>query len=722
MDKFLTFSVVGLSTAAIYAVIASGLVLTYTTTGVFNFAHGAIGMLGAFAYWQLRVDWHWSTPFALAFVLLVLAPLFGVFLEVVVMRGLQGTSEVTKIVVSIGLLAAMIGLANWIWSPSVGRSLIPFYDSKKPIAVFSTTVSYHQAITMGVAILVALGLRFLLYRTRIGIAMRASVDDHSLATLNGARPARVAMLAWATGCILAAIGGILIAPGAGLDAGILSLLIVNAYAAAIIGRLRSLPLTFLGAVILGLTDAYLQGYLPANSQYLQGLRIASPAIVLFIVLLLIPNPRLRGHVRSREYFPSPSWSGALALAGVTVLGAAVLATTLSPADATVYVRIFPFAIFALSLVPITGFAGKISLCQLSFAAIGASVWAQWGNHGNPVYILVAALVAAAVGALVALPALRLSGIYLALATAAFAVTLDRWIWTLPPIRIFGLFTLDLFQTGSASAVPLKLFGYSFDTAPRQMMMFGVTLALLTLLVVWIRRSAFGRRLLAMRDSEAACATLGMRLVATKAAVFAISAGMAGLGGALYASQLASIQVGNFDFITGLPVLLAAVIGGMAYAGTGLFSGVTLQAGLPLLSQIGTFFANLAGLLPGLAGIGLGRNPNGAISDLRDAFGQAWRDKRIFAAIAGGEIVIWLLRVADVYKNWPYVIFAIVYGLAWLLSVAGADRMAQLRAARGPQPHTVPLEWVGVTEPWHEDDEAELDRQLAMSGAELHGVS
>ena len=162
----------------------------------------------------------------------------------------------------------MIGLANWIWPPSVGRSLVPFYDSKPPISIFSTSISYHQAITMGVAVLVAVALRFLLYRTRTGIAMRASVDDRSLATLNGARPAVTAMLAWAAGCVLAATGGILIAPGSGLDAALLSLLIVNAYAAAIIGRLRSLPLTFLGAVILGLTDAYFSAYLPSRSGYL----------------------------------------------------------------------------------------------------------------------------------------------------------------------------------------------------------------------------------------------------------------------------------------------------------------------------------------------------------------------------------------------------------------------------------------------------------------------
>src|SRR4029079_16401735 len=107
-----------------------------------------------------------------------------------------------------------------------------------------------------------------------------------------------------------------------------------------------------------------------------------------------------------------------------------------------------------------------------------------GRDGDPLALLWAVLIAAAVGALIALPALRLSGIYLALATAAFAVTLDRWIWPMPPIKVFGLFTLNLFQTGSVSASPLTVFGYDFDTASRQIMLLASVLALLTLLVVW----------------------------------------------------------------------------------------------------------------------------------------------------------------------------------------------------------------------------------------------
>ena len=126
MQTFLTFVITALTVSAIYAVGASGLVLTYTTTGIFNFSHGAIGMFGAFAYWQMRFDWGWPAPIALALVLLVLAPLFGVFLEVVIMRNLEGTSEAVKLVVSISLLAALIGAANWIWNPNVQRYTATF--------------------------------------------------------------------------------------------------------------------------------------------------------------------------------------------------------------------------------------------------------------------------------------------------------------------------------------------------------------------------------------------------------------------------------------------------------------------------------------------------------------------------------------------------------------------------------------------------------------------
>src|SRR5689334_25311009 len=130
-------------------------------------------MLFAFTYWQLRFDWGWPAPIALALVLLVLAPLFGVLLEAVIMRGLQNTTDTVKLVVSISLLLFMIGLAQLIWAPGVSRPMEKFFQSKTPIDLGPTTITWHQAITIGVAIVVAIGLRIVLTRFRWGIAMRA---------------------------------------------------------------------------------------------------------------------------------------------------------------------------------------------------------------------------------------------------------------------------------------------------------------------------------------------------------------------------------------------------------------------------------------------------------------------------------------------------------------------------------------------------------------------
>jgi branched-chain amino acid transport system permease protein len=293
VDKFLTFGLTGLTLAAIYSVVASGLVLTYTTTGIFNFAHGASGMLAAFSYWQLVYGWGVPAPIAVIIVLFVLGPLFGLGLERVVMRGLHDTSETVKLVVTIALLSGLIALARWIWDPNVARPLARFFASSPPIQVGPTSVTVHQLITIAVAIAVAVGLRLLLYRTRVGITMRATVDDRNLSVLNGARPDRSSRTAWMLGTSLAALGGILIAPNVALDAGGLSLLIVSAYAAAIFGRLRSIPMTFVGALVVGCTESFLTGYLPTN-EYLPGLRLAAPALILFIVLLVLPNSRVDG--------------------------------------------------------------------------------------------------------------------------------------------------------------------------------------------------------------------------------------------------------------------------------------------------------------------------------------------------------------------------------------------------------------------------------------------
>src|SRR5829696_273004 len=104
VSTFIQYTLYGIMAGSVYAIAASGLVLTYTTSGIFNFAHGAVGMLAAFTYWQLRIDWGWPAPIALFVVLVVLAPLFGAFLQRVIMSGLQGTSEIVRVVVPVAVM------------------------------------------------------------------------------------------------------------------------------------------------------------------------------------------------------------------------------------------------------------------------------------------------------------------------------------------------------------------------------------------------------------------------------------------------------------------------------------------------------------------------------------------------------------------------------------------------------------------------------------------
>jgi branched-chain amino acid transport system permease protein len=725
LTEFLSFTIAGLSVAAILAVGASGLVLTYTTTGVFNFAHGAIGMLGAFAYWQLRFDWGWPAPIAILVVLGILAPLFGAFLEVVIFRGLQNTSDAVKLVVTVSLLFSLIGIASWIWDPLVPRRATRFFFGES-FTVGDVVVQYHEATTIAVAIAVAIGLRLLLYRTRSGIAMRATVDDRALASLHGARPERSAMLAWAIGCALAATSGILFVGTISLDPTSMSLLIVNAYAAAMIGRLRSLPLTFVGALVLGLARTYVPGYLiPDNHQYFNSAFVSTiPVIVLFVVLLVLPSARLRAHgaVRSREIIPVPSLRASLIFAAVVVAGAALSVPLLTRSDAIFMARLFGLGIVALSLVPLIGFGGQVSLAQWSFAGIGAVTLAHLGTGGSPAGLFWAVVLCAIVGALISLPTLRLSGIYLALATAAFAVFLERWIFNLPAFDLpFSDVTISIFGTGSISVPAVELFGMRFDSKHRQVMLMAVTFAIVAVLVAWIRRSVLGRRLLAMKDSPAACATVGMNLLTTKLVVFSISAGIAGLGGALIGSLQTTTNPQDWTFAAGLPVFMVGVVGGIGRIGGALFAGISLAVlatmpTWPVLRNVG-WFPRLAAVTPGLMGIGLGRNPNGAVADIREAFEPLGRSRTMLPAFAVIVAGLYALVVNTDTGAWWLIVGAVAALLVCTQIATRSEAPSdETEEAAGAPFVDMDLEWIGIDRPFTPEDLRILDEQLGVEEA------
>lgn len=617
MTGFLAFTVLGLVIGAGYAIAASGLVLTYSTSRVFNVAHGAIGMVMAFLYWELSV--HLGLPAWLSVLLVVgvAAPLLGALAERVMMRHLADAPVGTALVVTVGLLVMLMGVAQAVW-PATARSVEPFFG-QRGFKVGAAFVTYHDVV-MVIAAIAAAGLLYgLLTATRVGIAMRASVDNRALLRLHGARTGLLSALSWAIGAALAALAGILLTPVVGLSYFDLTLLVISAFAAAVVGRLHSLPLTFVGALLLGLAQSYAVGYLPPE-EYLSGVRAAIPALFLFAALLLSPQARLRiGQISGIRGVPVPGARRALTAGAVLVAATAAVSFAVAGPQNDRLALGFIYGIVMLSLVPLTGYGGFVSLTQLTFVGIGAVTVARLGSP-SPLGLLAAAAVAAAVGALVALPALRLQGLYLALSTLAFGLLMDKLVFQAS--FAFGF-------NGSLSVPRPALPGLDLRGERAYLVLCAVAFVAVGYGVLALRRSRYGRILLAMRDSPAGCATLGLNLRWTRVRLFAVSAGIAGFAGGLFGGLRQTVAATDFQLFNSLPLLLLAVVAGVTSVSGAAVGGMTLML-LPVLASEVPALGGLVFLCIGVASVGLGRDPNGLAGR---AFALArWRPGR-----AGGSV-------------------------------------------------------------------------------------
>jgi branched-chain amino acid transport system permease protein len=654
MEKILAFGVIGLATGAIYAIAASGLVLTYTTSGIFNIAHGAIGMVSAFLYWQLRFDWQWPTWLSILLVLFVFAPLFGASIERFILRGLQGSSEVTKVIVTVGLMVGLIGLVGWIWPSESRAEYRPFFDGDQ-ISLGGNNITYHTIITVLCAIAVAIALRWLLYSTRAGVAMRAVVDNRGLAELNGARPNRISMLAWSASTMLAALAGILLAGTLQLNVIPLTLLVVNAYSAAIFGRLRNLTATFVAAIALGLANSYLIGYGevlhlndPIGDFSLTGIRASIPMIVLFIALLLLPQSRLRGGglLQRRETTPEPNWPMSVFGVVVGMLFVVGISGWFGRGDLLSLSNALIFAIAALSLVPLTGYAGLISLAPLTFAGLGAALMSKLPGGGSIVTLIAVMLIVAAIGAVVALPALRLSGIYLALATGAFAVVMTNLVFNQ------GAW----FPQANVDVPPLSLGFWQVDSPRAQFIMLAAAFCVLGLGVIALRKSTLGRRLVAMKDSEVAIGTLGQNTRALKLVAFSISAAIGAAAGGLVGTRV--VITDTYSFVVGLSVVLLAVVGGVSAVSGALLGGVFLGGNLILADMVPSL-SNVSKVLPGTLGITMGRSPDGVSGELRNNYSESAKMWWPLGVGTAGGILLWALAQTDVISKWTFTVALIV---------------------------------------------------------------
>ena len=611
------FLITGVALGSIYGVAAQGLVVTYATSGVFNFAQGAIGMFMAFVYWELKVDLGLPTLLAIALTIFVLAPLFGILVERILMRRLTDAPLVAQLVVTIGLMLALMGLAASIWDPNVSRT-IPSFFGTSGFHIGQTFLPWYRVITIATGIAVGVGLRFLLHHTRLGVSMRAVVDSRELTVLNGARPARASMTAWALGSSMAALAGIFLAEElSALSASTLTLFIVDAFAAAIIARLKSLPMAYVGGLIIGFAISFQGNFLQWTGRWVNA-PSAIPAVILFVALLFVPHSRIEGRPKPRKNTERlPTMRRALLGFAVLFVASLVCAAVLSRTNIRDVLLAMLTSFVMLSLVPLTGWANQISLGQITLVGCGAFAFVEWG-HGGALGLLAAAAFAIPVGLVMAGPALRLQGLYLALSTMAFARMAEFLFFDQP--SVFGgsdrtVSTFSFFGMHPNSG--FRFLGISVPPDGGFLIFVTAAFCIIGMFVVWIRQRPFGRRLIAVRDSPLASSTLGLNLTRTKFAVFAFSAAIAGLAGALMAIFYGSVSTTDFQVTVGLPYLLLLVVGGVAVVSGAVFGGLALVSFSWLTSAFpgSTFLRWFQEVGPGLAGIGIGRNPDGAVPDI-----------------------------------------------------------------------------------------------------------
>jgi ABC-type branched-subunit amino acid transport system permease subunit len=382
--------------------------------------------------------------------------------------------------------------------------------------------------------------------------MRGVVDDAQLLDMSGTSPARVRRYAWVIGSIFAAASGVLFASAQQqLDVNILSLLVVQAFGAAAIARFSSLPMCLVGGLAVGLLQELASKELGSQTAF-QGLDINVPFIVLFVVLLVIPRGKLAEvgrNVKARAIGPSPFSARTRAVGYVALVVAALLVPQLVGAHLALWITAVTQFVLFLSLSLLVRTSGQISLCHVGFAAIGAAGFGHMLADGVPwgLAVLLGGLFAVPAGALIAIPAIRLSGLFLGLATLGFGILLAEYAYN--KSWMFGFGQLNTRRPD----------GFTTDTRFYYLCL-GIAAAALAI-VVLVERSRLGRLLRGLADAPLALTTLGTNTNVSRVLVFCLSTFLAGVSGAAFASEFSAVNQASFNYVESLVVLAVMAISG-----------------------------------------------------------------------------------------------------------------------------------------------------------------
>jgi branched-chain amino acid transport system permease protein len=621
VSHLLTYAIPGLPYGCVFALVAIGLVITYQTSGVFNLAFGAQAYVSAVVFYVTVEQHHWPKWTAFVLAVLVAGPVLGVVLDRLLFRHIRTAPVAVKLVIAIGLLVGIPSIVDFAFGTK--QKLRPPSIAPNPDHVYRFG-QYHidgnqlfiVVVTVGLVIVIAVLFRY----TAIGLRMRAVVESPRLLQLAGVNSERISGLAWILSSTVAALAGVLLAPLYGnVAVNNFNLVLVAAIAAAAIGGMVSLPLTLAGGAVLGVGQQVLAGYLPLNSIFATGLRPSFPFLVLVVVLLASPAVR-RGRGLTDPLAtadpPPPALAASLRDASgdrltkvaFPVFVAAFMAVSLFllpghylglVTDAVIYSIIF------LSFTVVTGMSGQISLCQMSFAGFGAFTAGQLATHHGVPFLagmVAGGVVAAAVGAVVALPALRLSGLYLALATLAFAIMADSFL--------FPLSWIGGGQTGVDLPRP-QVGPIDFSSDRSFFLLCLGVLTICSIVVVLVRKGTVGTFLAAIRGSEMAAASIGINRARAKVTVFALSAAIAGIGGALLGSSTNHADAGTFAYEYSLVfIVLVLTTGARTVDGA-----INAAIGFVAIPEILSHFGSLAVLEFALFGFGTltyAKHPEGIV--------------------------------------------------------------------------------------------------------------
>jgi branched-chain amino acid transport system permease protein len=606
MTVTLDLAFAGLGIGAVAALAGLGLLVTYRATGVFNLAFGAIAVFAAYVVWQLTTRDHWPLGWAAALTLLGVCPALGFLLDRFVFRSLRtrraGPAE--SLVASLGVFVLLVGAVTMIWGRQTridAPSLVP-RRSLHPLGGF--TVRTDVVVDLGIVFIILVGL-MILERTRLGTLARAVVENRDLAELAAVRADRVSSVAWAIGATMAGTAGVLVAPLVRLDPFGLTLAVLETMAVIVVARLTDPVAVVVSAIALGvgqseLSRVHLGGYI--------GPVITALATNMFVVALLVVLLVLRrldgvghgdagtaGRLSTRGDVPiTRMWW----LPGVLVLGVPLL---LHGEGLRTAQRIPALAIIFVSIVVVTGYAGQLSLGQSGFAGLGALLTARiaggWlpflGHVPGLVALLLSVPAVGVLGFLVGWPAIRRRGLFLALTTFAIAAVASRFVFQQP------YFTTGL-RVGSLAPFRGDRAFYVLEL---------LCLGLALLVVHNHHRGRLGRSLQAVRDDEQGAQTCGVDVRRLRVWAFAVSAGLAALGGSLLATSDRAFDANAFDPIIGLIWFGAVVVFGVDSASSAVL-------GAALLVALDSVHRDVSTLVVGGAAVIVGFLPGGLIYSLR----------------------------------------------------------------------------------------------------------